>query len=276
MPLPHFLIIGAMKAATSTLYDQLRHQPGIFLPELKEPNFFSDDAHYARGIDWYTGLFAEAGPSDLIGDASTHYTKLPTYPATITRMRELLETPRLIYVMRHPVERLISQYMHQQSEGEIRCNLEEAIERHPELIHYSRYAFQLEPYFAAYGEQAVLPVLFERLMVNPVGEFSRVCRFIGYERQPQWDFQLEARNISKERVRKFPFYDQLIESKLGTTLRRTLVPKKVRTSIREELMMGDRPVLRLDTRRKLEQEFNRDLLALRGWLGEPITCGDFV
>src|SRR5262245_50888304 len=126
MPLPHFLIIGAMKAATSTLYDQLRQQPGIFLPELKEPNFFSDDASYARGIDWYCGLFAEACPGDLIGEASTHYTKLPTHPATISRMQEVLETPRLIYVMRHPVDRLISQYMHQKSEGEIRCGLEEA------------------------------------------------------------------------------------------------------------------------------------------------------
>ena len=88
MPVPHFLIIGAMKAATSTLYDQLRHQPGIFLPELKEPNFFSDDAHYARGIDWYTGLFAEAGPSDLIGDASTHYTWSDSYRRFPNRLKQ--------------------------------------------------------------------------------------------------------------------------------------------------------------------------------------------
>ena len=41
--LPSFIIIGAMKSATSSLYDQLLQQPGIFMPELKEPNFFSNN-----------------------------------------------------------------------------------------------------------------------------------------------------------------------------------------------------------------------------------------
>lgn len=111
--LPSFAIIGAMKSATSTLYEQLLRQPGIFLPELKEPNFFSDDEQYSLGIEWYSGLFKEARPTDILGEASTHYTKLPTYPQTIARMRNYLDKPRLIYVMRDPVDRLISQYIHQ-------------------------------------------------------------------------------------------------------------------------------------------------------------------
>src|SRR5690242_12371158 len=104
--LPSFIIIGAMKSATSTLYDQLLLQPGIFLPTLKEPNFFSDDQQYSRGLDWYKSLFSEAQSTDLLGEASTHYTKLPTYPRTIERMRGVLDQPRLIYVMRHPIDRL--------------------------------------------------------------------------------------------------------------------------------------------------------------------------
>ena len=275
MALPHFLIIGAMKSATTTLYDQLRQQPGIFLPDLKEPNFFSDDEQYARGTDWYRGLFANACPGDLVGEASTHYAKLPTYPATTIRMARLLHEPRLVYVMRHPIERLISQYIHQWSEGEIDCGLEEAVERHPELVDYSRYAFQLAPYFGTYGEQAVLPVFFESLMTDPRAELERVCQFIGYHTQPHWNFELAPRNLSNERVRKFPLYGELIELTLATVLRRALVPKWVRTSIRQQLIMRDRPMMSAATRTRLEQLFDRDLSALKGWLGRSVSCGSF-
>ena len=58
--LPHFLVIGAMKSATSTLHNQLAAQPGIFMSTPKEPNFFSDDTVYAQGLAWYHGLFSGA------------------------------------------------------------------------------------------------------------------------------------------------------------------------------------------------------------------------
>ena len=54
---PDFLIVGAMKCATSTLHDQLSLQPGIFMTELKEPNFFSNDEQYCKGLDWYLSHF---------------------------------------------------------------------------------------------------------------------------------------------------------------------------------------------------------------------------
>ena len=190
--LPSFVIIGAMKSATSTLYEQLSRQPGIFLPSLKEPNFFSNDEQYARGIEWYSGLFKQAAASDILGEASTHYTKLPTYPQTVTRMRNWLERPRFIYVMRHPVDRLVSQYVHQWSEGEIRCGLDEALNRHPELIAYSCYARQLAPFIESYGKSAILPVFFDRLIADPQGELERVCRFIGYSGIARWDENLRA------------------------------------------------------------------------------------
>ena len=60
--LPDFIVMGAMKCATSTLHEQLAAQPGFFMSKPKEPNFFSDDEIYARGLDWYRSLFAGSGP----------------------------------------------------------------------------------------------------------------------------------------------------------------------------------------------------------------------
>lgn len=273
--LPSFVIIGAMKSATSTLYEQLLRQPGIFLPRLKEPNFFSNDEQYSRGIEWYSDLFKEAGASNILGEASTHYTKLPTYPQTVMRMRNWLDQPRLIYVMRDPVDRLISQYIHQWSQGEIRCGLDKALTRYPELIAYSCYARQLAPFIETYGKTAILPVFFDRLRADPQGELEKVCRFIGYGGKVEWDEHLSRRNVSAERVRKFPLYDLLIEHPVAARLRQGLVPKAVRTKIRRFFSMGERPALTATSKKKLEKLFDEDLTILGDWLGTSLNCRNF-
>src|SRR5215831_9979567 len=130
--LPDFLVIGAMKCATTTLHEQLARQPGIFMSRPKEPNFFSDDEILARGWGWYASLFWPAGEADLRGESSTHYTKLPTYPRTVERMARHLPRLKLVYVMRHPIDRLISQYVHELTAGRIALGLAEAVIRHPE------------------------------------------------------------------------------------------------------------------------------------------------
>jgi hypothetical protein len=269
------VIIGAMKSATSTLYEQLLRQPGIFLPTLKEPNFFSNDEQYSRGIEWYCDLFRKAGALDILGEASTHYTKLPTYPQTVARMRNCLERPRLIYVMRDPVDRLISQYIHQRSEGEIRCGLDEALTRHPELIAYSCFTRQLAPFVEAYGKMAILPVFFDRLTADPQGQLERVCRFIGYAGKVEWDDNLARSNVSADRVRKFPLYDLLVEHPVATKLRQGLVPKAVRTKVREFLAMGERPTLTATALKDLHKVFDEDLAILGEWLGTSLNCRNF-
>ncbi len=273
--LPDFIIIGAMKSATSTLYDQLLHQPGIFMPELKEPNFFSNDEQYSRGMGWYGALFENAADTDIVGEASTHYTKLPTYPKTVDRLVKHIQSPRLIYVLRHPVERLVSQYIHQWSEAEISCEIDKALTRHRELVSYSCYAQQLEPFMKAYGKQAILPVFFSDIKNRPQEVLEEICRFIGYRDTVEWKFDLEASNVSNKRVRKFPLYDLVIENPVATWLRRGLFPKSFRTKVRNLFTMQEKPVLSENSINQLEQVFNKDLEILSDWLGCEVTCDNF-
>ena len=79
----------------------------------KEPNFFSDDENYSRGWGWYEAMFRPAAPEDLRGESSTHYTKLPSYRRTVDRMVHDLPRLKFIYVMRHPIDRVMSQYVHE-------------------------------------------------------------------------------------------------------------------------------------------------------------------
>lgn len=272
---PDFFIIGAMKAATSTLYTQLKQQEGIFFCEPKEPNFFSDDQQFNLGLDWYHNLFKHAQTTDLIGDASTHYSKLPTYPNTVARLKDHIASPKFIYIMRHPVDRLISHYIHEWSQKVISCNLNQAIELHPELISYSCYAQQLQPYITEFGTKAILPVFFENLRTNSQTELERICNFIGYQHQPTWYTEMASQNVSQARIRKFPLYNLLIESKLATQLRQNLVPVTVRNFVKNQLTMQTRPELTPENLLHLTQHFDTDLQLLGRQLGIELNCENF-
>ena len=273
--LPDFAIIGAMKSATSTLHEQLAGQPGIFMCTPKEPNFFSDADQYAKGMAWYSGLFSGAPEGSLMGEASTHYSKLPTYPDVVQRLKEHLPNTRFVYVMRHPVDRLVSHYIHEWSTGVYRCSIEKAIDRYPELVAYGCYSMQLEPYFKAFGRDAVLPVFFDRLLKEPQAELERICRFIGYQGQPVWIDDLKPDNVSSERIRRFPGYSLLVEFGPAVWLRRHFIPQALRDAVKTKLRMQKRPALDMNARTRLEVEFDRDLVELGEWLGTDIDCKNF-
>lgn len=265
MAIPDFLIVGAMKCGTSTLQAQLAVQPGIFMTTPKEPNFFSDDPVFARGLGWYEALFAAAQPGDLKGEASTHYTKLPTYPDSLPRLQAALAAPRIIYLIRDPVARAVSHYIHEWTMGQMSGDIEAAFEQHPELIDYGCYARQIAPYVAAFGADRIFLSSLEVMTETPQAFLERVCAFLGYTGQPVWQQEQARVNVSAERVRRFPLQGLLIDNPVATVLRRTLIPKALRERIRQSRQMTVRPTLTPALKRTLEARFaadHRDLVAL--------------
>lgn len=264
---PDFLIIGAMKCGTSTLAAQLGAQAGVFMTTPKEPNFFSDDDVHARGLDWYQSLFVAARPGDLKGEASTHYTKRPTHPHTIERMRGVLATPRLVYMIRDPLDRAISHYIHEWSQGVMGNDPVAAFAAHPELVDYGRYAMQIAPFVEAFGRKAILLTSLERLTADPAAELARVGAHIGMTAPPVWHDDLGAQNVSAARVRKLPLHGLLVDNPVATALRRALVPKALRARIRQARTVGQRPSLPEDLIADLRPVFAQDRMALAELFG---------
>ena len=272
---PDFIIIGAMKSATSTLHEQLALQPDFYMSIPKEPNYFSDDEFFSKGRDWYLSLFNKATPEQKCGESSTHYTKLPDYSETISRMKTELPSVKLIYVLRHPVERLISHYIHQWSQNVISCDINTAITRYDELINYSRYAYQIQPYIEAYGRDNILFVFNEALRVRPQAELERLAAFLGVDASKvKWQ-TISEQNVSSERVRKFKGYHFLIESAPMTWLRRVLISKDFREWVRKNLTMKKKPELSDKNRLELERIFDADLRVLSQILGQDFTSARF-
>jgi len=273
---PDFIIIGAMKCATSTLHEQLARQTGFFMTQPKEPNFFSDDDQFERGINWYCSLFEAAKPEVLCGESSTHYTKLPTYPRTAERMRAHFARVKLVYVMRHPIDRLVSHYIHDWTDHRIKASIDLLVEQNPELIQYGLYAMQIRPYLEVFGAESVLPVFFEGIAANPQQELERICAFLGYAGRPRWDHTLRPRNVSLERLRRSPLRDALVNLPLLRTVRRQVVPKSFRERVKRLWTMTERPQLSRKQREQLAAVFDEDLATLGTWLGVELSCTNFV
>jgi hypothetical protein len=260
---PDFIIIGAMKCGTSTMAAQLGAQPGVFMTTPKEPNYFSDDAVFARGPDWYAGLFATAPQGAVRGEASTHYTKRPDYPETIARMQATVPDVRLVYMIRNPMTRLVSHYIHAWSEGEITRPLAEVLDDHPRLVDYGRYGWQIAPFVDAFGARAILLSSLEQMEADPQGELARIAAHVGHPGPVTWQDTLETQNVSRERVRKLPLHGLIVDNPVATALRRALVPKALRARIRDGRKLTERPVIPPAAKATLEARFaaDRDVLA---------------
>lgn len=258
--LPDFLIIGAMKCGTTTLAVQLAHQDDVFMTTPKEPNFFSDDDVWARGAAWYRALFAGAAPGALKGEASTHYTKLPTHPDTLGRMSTLLDRPKIIYMIRNPVERAVSHYIHEWTQGEMGDDPIAAFAHHPEIVAYGQYGMQVSPYVAQFGAQAVFLTSLEQLKADEQGELDRIGAFLG--RPLVWQDDIGAQNVSANRSRRLPLHGLIVDNPVATLLRRALVPKAIRARIREGRQMAERPQLPDTLREAIEISFSEDRAVL--------------
>lgn len=270
MKRPDFIILGAMKSGTSTLAAQLGAQPGIFMSDPKEPHYFSEDAEYARGPAWYAALFAAAAEGDLTGEASTSYTKLPTYPDTVARARAALEAPRLVYMIRNPVERAVSHFVHEWSQGVMSDDMVAEFSRHPEIVDYGRYAMQIRPWIEAFGADSVHLTSLEALQADPQGVLQEVATFIGHAGPVTWDPGRARENVSAARIRKLPFHWLLIDSPPAEWLRRNLVPQSLRDRVKRNRQMHNRPELPDTLRAALEVSFAEDHAALRALFpGQP-------
>jgi hypothetical protein len=274
---PDFLVIGAMKSATTTLHEQLARQPAFWMSHPKEPNFFSDDEIYARGWEWYGRLFHGASEGSLRGESSTHYTKLPTYPRTLERMSRDLPELRLIYVMRHPIDRLISHYVHERTVGKMSVGIGEAITRHAELVEYGQYARQLGRFVEVYGFENILPVFFDRLVTHPQTELERIGRFLGCGVSGlHWDHALEPQNRGSDRLRPSAVREVLLQAPVLTTLRQRMIPRRLSRACRSFWRSSERPPeLPRDQERRLQEMFAVDLEQLGSWLGIRLDCDNF-
>jgi len=272
-PIADFVVIGAMKCGTSSLHDQLSQRSGLFMSAPKEPNFFSDEACWSRGLSWYRGCFAGAREGQLRGECSTHYSKWPDYPRAAERLHATLPGVKLVYVMRDPIERIVSQYIHEWSQREVKGTFEEAVLQHERFTAYSSYARQLERHLEYCGTERILLVAFERMLRHPDDELARICDFLRdpTAKRPKWNPAVGASNVSSQRMRRSALRDGLLALPAVGWFKQRL-PKSLRERLKRPWRMERRPEVSAALRAELASRLDSDLGRLGRWTGRELSC----
>ncbi len=146
----HSIVIGAMKSGTTSLFRWLSILQGIAPSRPKDTKFFLTDPQggtYSKGLEWYGAQFIDNSDTLWRMEASTHYTKYPDYSGVPKRIRDSLASPRLIYVVRNPVERSLSHFFHNLVVDGSANDINESLACFAcKYYYYSDYALQLAQY----------------------------------------------------------------------------------------------------------------------------------
>lgn len=177
--LPTFVVIGAMKAGSTSLHRWLGDHPEVYVPDVKEPEFFSEDRNWRRGTAWYSSLFEPGADRTVRGEASTGYSRTERFPETPARMASVVPDARLVYVLRDPIERMRSHYRHSVLMGREQRTVDQALRAGEGYIDASSYARQIRRYLVHFDRTQLLTVFSEDLRADPRATLSRICSFIG-------------------------------------------------------------------------------------------------
>jgi hypothetical protein len=221
--LPTFLVIGAMKCGTTSLYYYLDAHPDIGMSIQKETDFFIQERNYEKGQTWYESRFREAGRAR--GECSPNYTKAHLFPGVAQRMYDLVPDARLIYMVRDPIDRMVSHYVGNRVEGREERSFSAAVTEPADnnYLMTSRYHWQLRPYLDTFGADHVLVRSLEALSKRPARVLRDICRFVGVDEDDGDIANLRRFNASRTKRRHGP-WTRWVKGILSQPLKDTLRP----------------------------------------------------
>jgi hypothetical protein len=179
--LPEFVVIGAMKCGTSALHRYLDRHPEIAMSDPKELNYFIDPpaGRWHLTTAWYVRRFDAAAVAR--GESSPGYTS-PSYPRVAARMARVIPDARIIYLVRDPIERALSQYRHhRRDDTETRSPQEALLDPASQYIARGRYYERLAPFLERFPRERIAIVACEELLNARRATLRSLFGFVGVD-----------------------------------------------------------------------------------------------
>lgn len=292
--LPNFVVVGAPKCGTTSLYHYLKQHPEVFLPERKELHYFSfphlrervagpgDESILAtscRSLDEYRAYFTGVAGEKAIGDISPSYFY---YAQVASEIRRLLGEPKIIVMLRDPVQKAFSQYMHLIRDARETLGFANALDAEQGRIEqgYSamwRYAesslftARTRRFIEELGADRVKVVLFDDLTADPVGTVADVFRFLGVD--PAVRVQLDSTFNRSGAPRSRWVASLITRPNPVTAVARRVLPLSLTGKVRDLLQRantGAKHALDAPSRDRLQRYFAQDTRDLEALLRRPI------
>jgi hypothetical protein len=178
--LPNLIIIGAPKCGTSSMHFYLGQHPQIYMSQPKELNFFLLEKNWDKGEIWYRSHFKKQAM--IRGESSPMYSNAFQFSDVPERMNRLIPDARLIYLVRDPIQRIISHYIHSTALGKTSESIEECL-KSPDnnYVQYSQYYIQLKHYLKYYSLSQICIITSEDLYNSRYETLQKVFRFLEVE-----------------------------------------------------------------------------------------------
>lgn len=259
---PDFLIIGAIKAATTWLTSQLQRSEAVFLPG-PEPHYFSRE--FNRGWDWYQSLFEHARPAQIVGEKTADYLANP-YAAE--RVAALLPRARLIVQLRNPIDRAYSDYCMLFRRGAVTAQIENYLDparaEVRRFLENGLYHAHLSRWLGLFPREQLAILLFEDVLAQPQATLLAVGQHIGLQERLLPQSTSERVNDSRAKLLPLPIRKFLAPAKgLAAPFRGARWFEAARATLARQVAY---PPLTEDLRHRLEEFYRDDVTALSALL----------
>jgi hypothetical protein len=243
------MIIGSQKCGTSTLFYLLDNHPSLIGCDDKEPYFFSASNDWRSDINKYHALFKEKEGA-LYFEASTTYTFYPLGNLHIwDDIYDYNPNMKFIYIVRNPIDRIVSSYMHSYERGYTELNIEEALIQERIFIELTRYYTQISPYIKKFGRNNILIIDFEDLIHQREVVLEKISKFLSIDARKFRSANQTHFNISIGGKKKHHKFDSpSLPLKL---IRKFLPPLWDKITDNSERGFSEKPVLSIEFKKMI-------------------------
>jgi hypothetical protein len=256
--LPNLIVIGGAKCGTTSLHHYLSVHPDICMSHPKELDFFLEEVGWTRGVTWYETKFPGAEKT-IRGEASPHYTRYPIYRGVPERMRSVIPNAKLIYILRDPMERMISQIVDDFSSFDSYQDLRSALcpfDTSP-FVMPSLQCLQLEQYLPYYKQSQILLMTAEELAQQRFETLVKVFRFLGVDEtftSKDFSLMLNPRSVKRKPTPNYALVKKLLSLGPGR-----MIPYRLGLPVRHWMMRASARPLRVPA---LDAELEASLLEI--------------
>jgi hypothetical protein len=269
--LPNLIVIGAAKCGTTSLHEYLDQHPEISMSHEKELYFFVEEKNLGKGLEWYESQFDSSAP--VRGESSPGYSAFPLYRGVPERMADTIPDAKLIYLVRDPIERIVSHYTHRTVNWPDMATLEETLAPsglRDWLVTPSHYWLQIQRYLDCFPGEQILVVDSDELRHRRNETLERIFEFLGVDagfRSPAFQ---RAHNSATGRTRITSSgrrLSSILERTVGPSRTQALgarLPTAVKAAFKSEV---EPPLLPEPLRKELERELRGEVERLRAHTG---------
>lgn len=273
--LPDFLGVGASRTATTWLHVCLEEHPDVFVPAIKEIDYFSK--HYRKGLDWYATFFRGASDGNSVGEISGTYMIDQAVPRRIHSWNPHV---RLIFSVRNPVERAYSHYCMHLRAGKVSRDVDREIKAGTRYVIEGFYHNHISRFLSFFPEKQIKVLVYDDLAADPKSYLQDVLSFLGVDPSFEPALMRKTYHSTKTLPASQRVYDWLVaaaryvkrNSLLGCTIVE-LLRRRGYVDVLHHFNRGSEGFPSLSPQRRIElaRLYEEDVVGLSSWLNRDLT-----